>query len=56
MVGDEPISVDIYVEKYGLKVPEAYGQTHHPLYDAAAALEVFKHLLVRRMNILNKQL
>ena len=44
MAGEDPTSVDSYIAKHGLDVP-SIGDTHHPLYDAEAALVVFKHLM-----------
>ena len=46
-VGEDPLSVDSYVQKYNLSVGEFQGGTHNPLYDAAAAAEVRFHLKSR---------
>ncbi len=45
--GEDPTSVDKYVGKWGLVVPD-FGATHNPLYDSAVAYEVHKHLVSRR--------
>ena len=45
--GENPTSVDSYVSKWGLVVPD-FGSTHNPLYDSAVAAEVHKHLVSRR--------
>lgn len=45
--GENPTSVDEYVRKHGLSVPD-FGTTHHPLYDSAVAAAVYGHLLSRR--------
>ncbi|HMP85462.1 MAG TPA: hypothetical protein PKE08_02225 [Candidatus Paceibacterota bacterium] len=45
--GEDPTSVDKYVDKWGLVVPD-FGATHNPLYDSAVAAEVHKHLVSRR--------
>lgn len=41
--GEDPTSVDAYVNKYGIAV-ENYGSTHNPLYDCAVAAQVFMRL------------
>lgn len=46
-VGEDPTSVDSYVKKYGLTVGEFEGGTHTPLYDSAAAYQVYRHLMSR---------
>ena len=47
MIEDEdPTSVDKYIERWSLKTPLS-SRTHHPLYDAKAALTVFKDLKTR---------
>lgn len=45
--GEDPTSVDGYVRKHGLEVPN-FGTTHNPLYDSAVAAVVYRHLLSRR--------
>ena len=42
--GENPTSVDEYVKKYNLSVPEFDGGTHNPLYDSAVAAVVYRHL------------
>lgn len=42
-VEENPTSVDEYVKKYGLEVPD-FGTTHNPLYDSAVAVMVYRHL------------
>ena len=44
--GEDPTSVDGYVRKHGLEVPD-FGTTHNPLYDSAVAAVVYRHLLSR---------
>lgn len=46
-VGEDPTSVDNYVEKHGLAVGEFEGETHNPLYDSAVAAVVYRHLVGR---------
>jgi len=46
-VGEDPTSVDAYVEKHGLEVGEFKGGTHNPLYDSAVAAMVYRHLVNR---------
>ena len=46
-VGEDPTSVDGYVQKHGLEVPD-FGTTHNPLYDSAVAAVVYRHLMSRR--------
>lgn len=46
-VGEDPTSVDAYIEKYALQVGEFVGGTHNPLYDSAAAATVYFHLRSR---------
>lgn len=43
MKGENPYSVDEYVEKYGLEKPK--GATHNPLYDCEVAAKVYLHLI-----------
>lgn len=43
--GEDPTSVDKYVQKYTLSVGEFEGGTHNPLYDSAVAAVVYRHLL-----------
>ena len=50
LAGEDQSSVDAYMEKYGIKKPELEGGSHHPLYDAIVALEVYKHLQQRNEN------
>lgn len=45
--GEDPTTVDGYVRKHGLSVPD-FGTTHNPLYDSAVAAVVYRHLLSRR--------
>lgn len=45
--GEDPTSVDSYVSKWGLVVPD-FGTTHNPLYDSAVAAVVHQHLVSRR--------
>ncbi len=42
--GEDPTSVDKYIEKNGLHVPFE-GNTHHPLYDAIATEVAYRHLM-----------
>jgi len=43
--GEDPTSVDGYVAKHGLVLPENFaGGTHNPLYDGAVAAQVYMHL------------
>lgn len=42
--GEDPTSVDKYVEKYGLEVRD-FGTTHNPLYDSEVAAVVYMHLM-----------
>ena len=42
--GEDPNSVDKYIEKHGLRVGFD-GSTHHPLYDSFAAEVVYRHLM-----------
>ncbi|MFH1451438.1 MAG: hypothetical protein ABIF89_02410, partial [bacterium] len=43
-MGEDPTSVDDYAQKHGLVVPVFEGGTHNPLYDAAVAAAVYRHL------------
>lgn len=43
MKGENPYSVDEYVDKYGLKKPD--GATHNPLYDCEVAAKVYLHII-----------
>jgi hypothetical protein len=43
--GEDPTSVDDYVQKHGLKVRD-FGTTHNPLYDSEVAAVVFQHLQI----------
>jgi len=45
--GEDPTSVDSYVNKWGLVAPD-FGSTHNPLYDSAVAAMVHIHLVSRR--------
>ena len=47
LAGEDPTSVDKYVQKYGLKVRD-FGSTHHPLYDSEVAARVYLHLMGSR--------
>lgn len=42
--GEDPTSVDKYVQKDGLSVGEFEGGTHNPLYDSAVAAVAYRHL------------
>jgi hypothetical protein len=42
--GENPTSVDEYIKKYELCVPDFEGGTHNPLYDSAVAAAVYRHL------------
>lgn len=44
-IGEDPTSVDKYVQKHSLCVGEFKGGSHNPLYDSAAAAAVYRHLL-----------
>ncbi len=44
--GEDPTSVDKYIEKFGLQVRD-FGTTHNPLYDSEVAAVVYRHLLGR---------
>lgn len=48
--GEDPTSVDKYVQKCGLSVGAFQGGTHNPLYDSAVAAVVYRHLLIRQDN------
>ncbi|WP_033338891.1 hypothetical protein [Catenuloplanes japonicus] len=41
--GEPPLSVDDYLTRHGLPLPD--GSPHHPLYDARAAERCLRHLL-----------
>lgn len=41
--GQDPNSVDNYVQNFGLKVRN-FGSTHNPLYDSEVAAKVYSHL------------
>lgn len=43
--GEDPTSVDSYVEKNKLSVGEFDGGTHNPLYDSAVAAVVYRHIM-----------
>lgn len=43
--GEDPTSVDKYVQKHNLSVGEFEGGTHNPLYDSAVAAVVYRHLM-----------
>jgi len=43
--GENPTSVDEYIKKHDLSVPDFDGGTHNPLYDSAVAAIVYRHLL-----------
>jgi len=45
--GEDPTSVDSYVQKFGLEVRN-FGSTHNPLYDSEVAAKVYQHLQGRR--------
>lgn len=47
-VGEDPTSVDSYVQKWGLEVRD-FGGTHNPLHDSEVAAVVYRHLLGRRV-------
>lgn len=42
---EDPTSVDSFVKKHNLTVGEFEGGTHNPLYDAAVAAAVYRHLV-----------
>lgn len=42
--GEDPTSVDSYVQKHELSVGKFEGGTHNPLYDSAVAAVVYRHL------------
>ena len=46
LLGERADSVDSYVEKHKLEIPFK-GSSHHPLYDAIVAAEVWEHALLR---------
>ncbi len=46
-VGEDPTSVDKYVQTHGLDIGEFQGGSHNPLYDSAAAAAVYRHLLAQ---------
>jgi len=46
-VGEDPTSVDKYVQKHNLSVGEFEGGTHNPLYDSAVAAVVYRHLVAQ---------
>ncbi len=46
-LGENPGSVEAYVQKYGLKLGKVPGTTHHPLYDSVVAAVVFEHCAER---------
>ena len=45
--GEDPTSVDKYVQKHGLFVGEFQGGSHNPLYDSAVTAAVYRHLLAQ---------
>ncbi len=45
-LGEDPASVDKYIERHGLAVPFD-GVAHHPMFDAAAAAIAFEHATAR---------
>jgi len=45
LLGEKPDSVDAYVAKYGIEVPE--GVAHNPYYDAVVAALVWEHAMAR---------
>ena len=51
--GEDPTSVDKYVQKHGLSVGEFEGGTHNPLYDSAVAAVVYRHLVAQTGNAFN---
>lgn len=46
-IGEDPTSVDSFVERNELFIGEFEGGTHNPLYDAAAAAAAYRHLTSR---------
>ena len=38
-------SVDSYIERNGISLPELKGGTHNPLYDSYAALRAYEHII-----------
>ena len=49
MFGENPTSVDLYVKKYNLLKSDF--KPHNPLFDAEQALEVFRDLKLRQIEI-----
>jgi len=45
--GEDPTSVDKYVQKHNLSVGEFEGGTHNPLYDSAVAAVVYRNLVAK---------
>lgn len=43
--GEDPTSVESYVERNQLPIGEFAGGTHNPLYDSAVAAAVYRHLM-----------
>jgi len=46
LIGENPLSVDEYTKKHQLKVEGR--KTHDPLYDADAACEVYRHIMLSK--------
>ena len=46
MNGEDPLSVDSYAKKRGIK-SEFRGSTHHPMYDAVIAAQVWESLIAK---------
>ena len=45
-VWEDPTSVDSYMKKYNIK-PEFEWLSHHPMYDAVVAAQVWEHIIKR---------
>lgn len=43
MKGEDPLSVDKFMKKYGIK-PQFKGTAHHPMYDAVCSAQVWEEL------------
>ena len=44
-VGEDPTSVDTYINRHSLLVPAVEGGAHNPLYDCKAADICFRHIM-----------
>lgn len=45
LIGENPLSVDSYIKKHQLTIK---GMPHNPLYDAEAACEVYRHIILSK--------